>query len=251
MGKIKDLTGKRYGRLMVIELAGTDGKGHARWLCKCDCGNIKNVLSGSLTSGNVKSCGCYRKELIGAQGTKRKKNLVGQKFGKLIVLSDTGRRCGSNVVWHCQCECGRYNDVQGWCLQDGSVTTCGDCHLLSRGEERIIAILNENKIPYKHDTALLGLRFPDSGHLARFDFYIDDRYIVEYDGIQHFKQTRGNWSRADTLEERQKRDMYKNNFCFENDIPIIRIPYTHLNKLHIQDLLPETSPFLLSKINEE
>ena len=65
----------------------------------------------------------------------------------------------------------------------------------------------------------------------------------------HAKQ--GNWSRADTLEERQKRDMYKNNFCFENDIPIIRIPYTHLNKLHIQDLLPETSPFLLQKPDEE
>lgn len=251
MGRIKDLTGKRYGRLMVVELSGTDGKGHARWTCKCDCGNIKNVLSGSLTSGNVKSCGCYRKELIGAQGAKRKKNLIGQKFGKLTVLSDTGQRYGSNVVWHCQCECGRYNDVQGWCLQDGSVTTCGDCQLVSHGEERILGLLSKNGIPYKHDTSILGFRFPDSGHLARFDFYIDNRYIVEYDGIQHFKQTQGSWGNMDTLEKRQKRDMYKNKFCFENDIPIIRIPYTHLNKLCIRDLLPETSPFLLSKINEE
>lgn len=247
MGKIKDLTGKRYGRLTVLNLASIDSKGRTRWLCKCDCGNLKDVLSGSLTSGNVRSCGCYRKELIGVQGTKRKKNLVGQKFGKLTVLSDTGRRCGSNVVWHCQCECGRFNEVQGWCLQDGSVTTCGDCQLVSRGEEKIIELLNEHRIPYEHDTSILGFRFPDSGRLARFDFYIDNRYIVEYDGIQHFKQTQGNWGKLDTLEKRQNRDMYKDKFCFENDIPIIRIPYTHLNKLCLEDLLPETSPFLMPK----
>ena len=87
MGKIKDLTGKRFGRLTVIELAGIDSKSRARWLCKCDCGNIKDVLSGSLTSGNVKSCGCYRKELIGAQGTKRKKNLVFIKNSNNSFLS--------------------------------------------------------------------------------------------------------------------------------------------------------------------
>lgn len=59
--KLKDLTGKRFGRWQVIEKAPRTENG-TYWLCVCDCGTVKAVHSTSLTKGLSKSCGCYAKE---------------------------------------------------------------------------------------------------------------------------------------------------------------------------------------------
>jgi len=66
--KRKDLTGKRFGRLTVLEYAGTkynkDGKNaRAQWKCKCDCGNIRTVVSANLLLGRTKSCGCLCRDI--------------------------------------------------------------------------------------------------------------------------------------------------------------------------------------------
>jgi len=63
MPKIIDLTGQKYQRLTVIKFVELSKYG-AIWECKCDCGNIKNVKSGDLRSGNTNSCGCYMKDRI-------------------------------------------------------------------------------------------------------------------------------------------------------------------------------------------
>lgn len=60
---MKNLIGKRYGRLTVIENTGK--KAHSReniYLCKCDCGNRIEVRSGLLTQEKTKSCGCLYKD---------------------------------------------------------------------------------------------------------------------------------------------------------------------------------------------
>ena len=62
MGKAKDLTGRRYGRLTVIERRGSDKHGNALWLCKCDCEKEVVVRNDHLTSENTMSCGCYKNE---------------------------------------------------------------------------------------------------------------------------------------------------------------------------------------------
>ena len=57
MGKLIDLTGKRFGRWIVLEK--TDNKsGKVAWLCKCDCGTKKKIIGNSLKRGDSKSCGC-------------------------------------------------------------------------------------------------------------------------------------------------------------------------------------------------
>lgn len=63
--RIKDLTGQTFGRLTVIEFAGKDKHGAAKWRCYCACGNSPNqiVLGRALTVGCTKSCGCLVKEL--------------------------------------------------------------------------------------------------------------------------------------------------------------------------------------------
>lgn len=63
MGRnVEDLTGKKFGRLTVIQNAGyyVGKTGHRRsqYLCRCDCGKEITVRSDSLTTGNTRSCGC-------------------------------------------------------------------------------------------------------------------------------------------------------------------------------------------------
>jgi hypothetical protein len=76
MGKPKNLTGKRFGRLVALEI--TDQKssnGSYLWKCLCDCGQEKCVPSGNLNRGTTNSCGCLAKEqldrLVKANGGSR------------------------------------------------------------------------------------------------------------------------------------------------------------------------------------
>ena len=62
MGKVIDLTGKRFGRLTVIEKHNQDKWGGWNWFGKCDCGNESIVSGGHLRGMKTKSCGCSRKE---------------------------------------------------------------------------------------------------------------------------------------------------------------------------------------------
>lgn len=56
---MKDITGKKFGKWVVIKRFGIAKHGNsARWLCRCDCGTIKDINSHSLRRGDSKSCGC-------------------------------------------------------------------------------------------------------------------------------------------------------------------------------------------------
>lgn len=56
----KDLTGKRFERLTALYM--TKCEGHAYWMCKCDCGNYKEIAGASLSDGSTRSCGCLQRE---------------------------------------------------------------------------------------------------------------------------------------------------------------------------------------------
>ena len=56
-GKLKDLTGLKFGKLTVISFSHMKGK-HSYWDCICECGNAHTVRSDCLKCGFVKSCGC-------------------------------------------------------------------------------------------------------------------------------------------------------------------------------------------------
>lgn len=67
MAKKEYLTGKKFGRLLVLREASINEriktKGtNSQWVCLCDCGNIKTYLATSLKTGNTKSCGCLSRE---------------------------------------------------------------------------------------------------------------------------------------------------------------------------------------------
>lgn len=111
---IKDITGNRYGKLVVIEKTNERyANGSVKWKCQCDCGKIYYSCSSELKRGR-KSCGCETKLI----------DLTGQKFGRLLVIGKTETK-NKITYWHCVCECGKEKDVSSMALRDGRVVSCG------------------------------------------------------------------------------------------------------------------------------
>ena len=74
--RCKDLAGMRFGRLVAIRPVGySKNGGHIIWHCKCDCGREVEVVSQSLISGQTKSCGCLKRELVRKRASLRKGKL--------------------------------------------------------------------------------------------------------------------------------------------------------------------------------
>jgi len=70
MGKSIDLTGKKIGRLLVIQRSGYAGSKHIKWLCECKCGKKVFVSGDSLRQHATQSCGCLCKEQVSKAKTK-------------------------------------------------------------------------------------------------------------------------------------------------------------------------------------
>lgn len=96
--RLRDLTGQRFGKLLVVQRFGTVRNKEATWLCACDCGRSKVVVGYSLTGGKTNSCGKH--------GSKhRLKDITGQRFGRLVVLSRVGSDKRNRATWLCSCDC--------------------------------------------------------------------------------------------------------------------------------------------------
>lgn len=117
MGKFRDLTGQKFTRLTVLKRVENSHRNTIRYLCKCDCGNIKTVEAEALTKGKTKSCGCLGKE---NRFNTVHKDLTGQKFTKLTVLKYLGKS-----TWLCKCDCGNETKVSTYHLNSGTVKSCG------------------------------------------------------------------------------------------------------------------------------
>jgi len=63
VGKFKNLTGQRFGRLIARQPI-REGRNKAiYWLCECDCGNTAKVVPSNLRNGHIRSCGCFRRQV--------------------------------------------------------------------------------------------------------------------------------------------------------------------------------------------
>lgn len=68
MRNATDLTGMRFGRLIVLQRCGSKG-GNAAWECACECGNKVVVKGNNLIFGTSRSCGCLERELVAERMT--------------------------------------------------------------------------------------------------------------------------------------------------------------------------------------
>lgn len=123
MGAKKDLTGRRFERLKVLRDSGRrESCGTIIWECQCDCGNTVFVSGRSLLRGDTRSCGCLKMERV---ANLKKKDLTGQRFGRVVALRATDERRGGAIVWECQCDCGKIFLTTAKCLIAGNTKSCG------------------------------------------------------------------------------------------------------------------------------
>ena len=240
MGAFIDLTGKKFNRLTVKEKSFKKGA-EWYWLCECECGNTCEVMGSSLRANRTRSCGCLKKESDKAP----KGNvidLIGQSFGQLTVIQRDGSDARGEAKWLCQCSCGSTPiSILGSNLRTGHTQSCG-CNRRSHGELKIEHLLLDNNISFEQEKVLFKF---STGTNAYFDFYVNNQYLIEYDGETHYRYNLHGWHNEEQLTKQQERDKIKNEWCRENNIPLIRIPYTHLKDLCIKDLLLETSNFIV------
>lgn len=91
----RDLSGQRFGRLLVLHRERTETYGNASWRCRCDCGNEKVIGAGNLTgSGRIRSCGCFAAErrrricsIAGCGRKHRSKGLCGPHYAQHYVAT--------------------------------------------------------------------------------------------------------------------------------------------------------------------
>lgn len=242
MAKLKNEVGNTYNYWTVIARAENDTQSRAQWLCRCKCGNEGIVKGSSLRNGKSKSCGCYQKQRTSEVTTK---NLVGQTIGNFTVLeSIMGEKGKARHKWRCRCNLCGNDEVYISTDNIKQQESCG-CLTESKGTRKIKDILDRYEISFIQEKRFSDLIFEDTGYQARFDFYVNNSYIIEYDGRQHFIQGNGVFDNEEKFIRTQEHDRIKNQYCFDHNIPIIRIPYTELENITLEMLQPETSTYLL------
>ena len=268
------------GRLMFIEELQqlNTTKSRFYYLCICDCGKWhicrSDAFFSSTANGGCWSCGCLNKEtyekiLNDKLVIEKRNNSIRDNLNQKGLIPKPG------------------DIVCGWKIIDSSMqlfgtetkprravkAICPYCHktsdwirydhlssqkIISRGcrasyfskrVEDILEILKQNNKEVRTEVSFESCRFPVSGRLARFDFYVDNKYLIEYDGEHHFKVNAFQHDEED-FQDIQKKDEYKNQWCLNNNIPLIRIPY-FIENITLEDLELETSKYILQRKEEE
>jgi very-short-patch-repair endonuclease len=125
------------------------------------------------------------------------------------------------------------------CPEHGEFQQTPDSHLTqksgcpkcqeSKGEKAVRIWLRDNNFKFEEQKTYIDLYHKDKSKLLRFDFYLPDyNLLIEFDGTQHYcpSYPKNNKEKAITLFETVKqRDEIKNQYCINNKIKLLRIPY--------------------------
>lgn len=131
-----DLSGLRFGRLVVTGKSEERRNGLICWECHCDCGSDIVAVGKNLKNGQKKSCGCLRSGLhLKESSCNRDKridhnvarnDLTGRKFGRLFVIGQAENSINRRGArWLCKCDCGNEIIARGDMLNSGDVKSCG------------------------------------------------------------------------------------------------------------------------------
>ena len=116
MSSFKDLSGQIFGSMTVLEkdIELSNQKGRVYWKCQCACGRIKSVRVDGLKK--IQTCG------------ECKKDLAGQRFGRLTVIEKGKKDAAQHQYWICKCDCGKIVEINSDNLRRGLTKSCGCFH---------------------------------------------------------------------------------------------------------------------------
>ena len=226
-----DITGNKYGRLTVIKFDeeryltdikkyNSGEKSHypdIYWICKCECGNTKSILKGSLIRGDTQSCGCLQKEKSSENGKKMltKYGTIRQERPNMIKYlvneydADTYSIKSSKTI---KAKCPNCNYIKNIKVVDlanqgFACPICSDG--ISYPEKFMANLLYESKINFTYQQ-----KFRWSKN-KRYDFYlVDYNCIIETHGIQHYRDI----EKWDGLKYTQSNDKFKQENAYKNGI---------------------------------
>lgn len=146
--------------------------------------------------------------------------------GKLLNKEDYINRVERNLIIECV-YCGTPFTTSLVLFTQHGGQLCSNCRdVESAGEKRIRKYLELNNILFEQEKWFSDCR--DIKPLP-FDFYLPEyNMIIEFDGEQHFKEGHFTHSRLSYI---QAHDVIKNNYCKNNDIKLIRIPYYEMSNI--------------------
>ena len=125
------VTSRQIGRFTLIERY-RDDAGKLKWLCKCTCGEMVVKTTSHLKRDADKLvCRC-----------KVNKGIVGQMYGYLVVVADTGRTQHHCKVYLCRCRCGKLTEVKTNSLQSGNTKSCG-CYMIECSRANVIDLVGK------------------------------------------------------------------------------------------------------------
>ena len=240
--------GMRFGDWEVIERDyNPTSKQHSTfWFCKCHlCGKTYSVSRDALVNGKSSCCNHCKGEKIRDKAEARGLNTwrKGDRFGMLEIIESAGTR-GNHSYVKCKCDCGNIVNIRVEHLKSnhhGRTISCG-CASKSSGEIKITQILEKANIDFQSQYRIKAFSLS-----SPFDFAIfkDEKLLglIEYDGEQHFESV-DFFGGEEQLKLQRERDERKNKWCEENNIRLIRIPYTEYDNLTLEYLFsffPELS----------
>lgn len=208
--KSVDLSGRVFGRLSVISLDHTKGKGRTFWKCKCSCGEEAIVAACHLLSGHTGSCGCLMKERIHQANFV---DLSGKKFGMLEVQSVEKVGQGGKYRWNCICNCGNFHIAYGDSLVQGLTRSCGCARMGVSDFSPAGEIFKEVKILFpdaEFEVPLSRIGIPTR---MSVDVWVPSiRLAVEYHGLVWHSE-----------KYRKTLDYEKYKLCTENGIRLLQV----------------------------
>lgn len=215
-----------------------DDRHHMMFKVQCTlCSKVRNIRAHDLVFDNriTKRCECdsiynpytlYKGEELNKKLREKYKDKLNKIYGFLLALDVESSNNNGTIV---KCKCmrdGKYIDLRASDVFQGRIKSCG-C-ITSYGESLITDILDDNNIEYIREYSFSDLK---DKHRLRFDFavFINDQIkLIEFDGRQHFddKHTYFDLQGEDALKTARKHDNLKDSYCIDNNIPLLRIPYT-------------------------
>ena len=241
--QIKDLTNQKFGKLTVLSRNNTysieqKNKGiktrDSYWNCICECG--RTCVRGHKSLITLYESAC--------EYCTHKKDLTNTRKYMLTMLYPTGEKHGKYTMWHCKCDCG--NEVDYDTNELSWTVSCGCVQHKSKGEIKIENLLKENNISYIYNKGYFKDLVYASGIVGRYDFILLNENnkpfrIVEFDGKQHYDEKANIFfcgpNSKTTFKQNQEHDKIKNEYAKKNNLPLVRIPYTMLNKLTLETIL--------------
>ena len=247
---IKLKKGMQFGEWTLLERdCNPTSKQHSTfWFCECGiCKKIYSVSRDGLISGKSSCCNHCKGEKISNKlvdlGLVSYKS--GDKYGKLTII-ERGQQKSHHTYVKCKCDCGniievRLEHLKGQGRSGSRTISCG-CVKMSSGELKIKTLLENNGIEFAQQ-----YRIKEFNISSPFDFAIFKEKqllgLIEFDGEQHFRAVEY-WGGEEQLKLQIERDKRKDDWCKENNIRLIRIPYTEYDNIDIGYLLsffPELS----------